>query len=218
MTAANFTGAEGMPGHAQQAVNETIRRINQEEFQWPFNHADGSQLLVADGTQEYTLPTSYQAIDWDTFYLVKNASLEQTGVPLKFIEYDEWVSKYRSNDEDTIASISDLDSVPSYVFKTPDGKFGISPPPSKAFTITFDYWAAPSELVGDSDTTVIPARYDNVIIDGAMVQIHMMRDNLEAVSIAEKAFKRGLDSMRTQLINQYQHIFDSRTSFGIRRG
>jgi hypothetical protein len=215
--AANFVGAQGMPGHAKQAVNETIRRINQEEFQWPFNHADGSQVCVA-GTQEYALPSGHQAVDWDTFYLAKDVALTQDGKSLQVIPYDEWNRNYRSIDEGIIADIANLDTVPSYIYQAPDDKFGLSPPPAAAYTIQFDYWAAPTELVSDSSTSTIPSRYDNVIIDGAMVQIHMMRDNLEAVSIAEKAFKRGLEAMRTQLINRYQYVFDTRTSHGLRRG
>ena len=217
LSAANFVGAQGMPGHAKQAVNESIRRINQEEFQWPFNHDDGSQVCVA-GTQEYALPSGYQAIDWDTFYLAKSVSLSQNGKPLRLILYDEWNKKFRSEDENTIADIATVDSVPVYVYQAPDNKFGLSPPPSEIYTIKFDYWDSPTELASDSSTSTIPSSFDNVIIDGAMVQIHMMRDNLEAVSISERAFKRGLDAMRTQLINQYQYVFDTRTAYGLRRG
>ena len=39
LTSANFTKARGIQVQCQNAVNESIRFINQREFNYPFNHA-----------------------------------------------------------------------------------------------------------------------------------------------------------------------------------
>ena len=44
LTSSNFSNARGIQVQAQNAVNESIRYINQREFQYPFNHTTHEQL------------------------------------------------------------------------------------------------------------------------------------------------------------------------------
>ena len=39
LTSTNFLSARGIQVQCQNAVNESVRYINQKEFNYPFNHA-----------------------------------------------------------------------------------------------------------------------------------------------------------------------------------
>ena len=54
LTAASFSDARGVQVQCQNAVNESIRYINQKEFGYPFNHSTNSSTLVP-GTTRYTV-------------------------------------------------------------------------------------------------------------------------------------------------------------------
>ena len=45
LTASNFS-ARGIQTQAQNAVNESIRYINQREFNYPFNHSTKTETLA----------------------------------------------------------------------------------------------------------------------------------------------------------------------------
>ena len=150
---------------------------------------------------------------------MKDVSLDRTGTYLKKISYEEWVRWHRSDDEETIANIATTETTPVKVFRTPDDKFGITPPPHQADTILFTYWDVPTDLSADTDTTSIPSRFDHVIIDGASEQLHLTRDNYESAGVARRNFKKGLQGMRTQLLNHnFLHVYDTRTSHALTRG
>ena len=46
LTASNFSAARGIQTQAQNAVNESIRYINQREFNYPFNHSTKTETLA----------------------------------------------------------------------------------------------------------------------------------------------------------------------------
>ena len=54
LTSSNFTNARGIQVQAQNAVNESIRYINQREFNYPFNHATETETLTA-GVVRYSI-------------------------------------------------------------------------------------------------------------------------------------------------------------------
>ena len=47
-------------------MNESIRYINQREFNYPFNHATETKTLTA-GVVRYSIPTSAKTVDYNTF-------------------------------------------------------------------------------------------------------------------------------------------------------
>ena len=57
LTSSNFSSARGIQVQAQNAVNESIRFINQKEYNFPFNHATETKTLTA-GSVRYSVPTS----------------------------------------------------------------------------------------------------------------------------------------------------------------
>ena len=103
LTAANFTDARGIQVQAKNAINEAIRHINQKEFAYPFNHASNSSTVVP-GVVRYTIPTGTKYIDYNTARIKKNSDVSSSGVNLKKLNYNEYISKEFANQEDDIKS------------------------------------------------------------------------------------------------------------------
>lgn len=78
--------------------------------------------------------------------------------------------------------------------------------PASEATITVRYWKVPAELVSWTDTTMVPRRYANVIVDAAVMRAASDRDNSMAVDLAERMYQRGLALMRRQLLVAPTHI------------
>ena len=103
LTSTNFTDARGVQVQAKNAINEAIRHINQKEFAYPFNHASNSSTVVP-GVVRYTIPTGTKYIDYNTARIKKNSDVSSSGVNLKKLNYNEYISKEFANQEDDIKS------------------------------------------------------------------------------------------------------------------
>ena len=99
LTSSNFTSARGIQTQAQNAVNEAIRYINQREFNYPFNHSTKTETLVP-GTVRYSLPTDAKHADYNTFRIAKDTDLGTSGSSLTTLNYNEYVDKYISQEDD----------------------------------------------------------------------------------------------------------------------
>ena len=91
LTSSNFSNARGIQVQAQNAVNESIRYINQKEFTYPFNHATETKTLTA-GTVRYSLPTSTKHVDYNTFRLIKDSDLGNSRYRLGILQYNDYVN------------------------------------------------------------------------------------------------------------------------------
>ena len=111
LTSANFTSARGIQTQAQNAVNESIRYINQREFNYPFNHATATQTLTA-GVVRYSLPSSTKNIDYNTFRLVKDSDLGASGGRLGIVTYNDYINSYITQ-EDEINSTTAAEAIDS---------------------------------------------------------------------------------------------------------
>jgi hypothetical protein len=102
LTTGTFSNARGIQTQAKNAVNEAIRYINQKEFAYPFNHATETKTLTA-GTVRYSLPTSTKHVDYNTFRLVKDEDLGNSGYKLGILQYNDYINNYITQ-EDTIST------------------------------------------------------------------------------------------------------------------
>ena len=103
LTSATFTDARGIQVQAKNAINEAIRHINQKEFAYPFNHASNSSTVVP-GVVRYAIPTGTKYIDYNTARIKKDTDVSASGVNLKRLNYNEYISKEFSTQEDEIES------------------------------------------------------------------------------------------------------------------
>lgn len=63
-------------------------------------------------------------------------------------------------------------------------------------TITVNYYAIPSELSGDTDTTAIPKRWCGLIVDAAVIRAYVDSDNFDAANQLQARFDRRFESMQ----------------------
>jgi hypothetical protein len=209
---ADFANTRGVQSLAKDAVKASIARINQAEFEWPFNAVSHTQTLEA-GREEYSWPQYFKVADWNSFQLKKDAELNTNNRKLDFISRDLWYRDYKDADDDAeSAGIG----APVYVFQSHGNGFGVTPSPDKAYTIQFRYYFNFTELVNSYDQTRIPPTYDHVIIDGALYHMYLYRDNTESAGITLQVFQQGVKEMQSVLINQYDRIRDTRISRVVR--
>ena len=82
LTSTNFATATGYYSIAKDAVNSAIRHINQEEFEWPWNHVQ-SEIVLAPGLMKYYYPVDAKTINMNSFRIKRDNSLGTGTVPLK---------------------------------------------------------------------------------------------------------------------------------------
>tara|TARA_R100000234_G_scaffold34888_1_gene20679 strand:+ start:130 stop:1068 length:939 start_codon:yes stop_codon:yes gene_type:complete len=123
LTSSNFSGARGIQVQVKNAVNESIRYINQKEFQYPFNHSTKTETLVG-GTVRYSIPTTAKTVDYNTFRLVKDSDLGASGGRLYVIQYNDYINSYVTQEDEiqtTTTSTTHTDSVTTITVSSTTG-------------------------------------------------------------------------------------------------
>lgn len=209
IAADDFGSVRGVQALVKDAVKDSISRINQAEFEWPFNAAETTQTLVA-GQTEYNWPSYFKIADWNSFQVQKNESLNTGYKALKYIERDEWYKSHRDDDYDAASAGR---GVPEMVFSGHGNGFGLTPSPDAAYDVRFRYYLNYADLTASDDVTRIPETFDTVIVDGALYALYMFKDNIEAAQVAYMSFEKGIKDMQGIYINSYESIRDTRVNF-----
>lgn len=207
LTSSNFASARGFQIQCKNAVNDAINYVNQREFKWPFNHAAGSETLVAEDFT-YSIPAGAKLIDYETFRLVKDESLGASGGTLSVMDYKDYVDHYIRDEDDTTTA-----TIPRFVIRTPDNNYKLYPMPDKAYTIRYDYYAQPTQLSAYDDVPSIPEAYRQVIADGATAYAYQYRGEADQYQLNFQRFEAGISQMQSILINRQYYVRDSRTKF-----
>ena len=208
---ADFPSVRGVQATAKDAIRNSIAKINQAEYEWPFNAVEHTQILAV-GQEDYSWPQYFKVPDFNSFQLQPSSSLGTTATQLKFIDRDFYYKNYKDLDDNATAGRG----VPEYVAEGFGNGYTITPSPDQAYTIKFRYYQNHNDLVAYSDVTRIPDTYDNVIVEGALMQMYMFRDNMEAAGISAQLFQQGVKEMQGILMNKYQEIRDTRVRQGYR--
>lgn len=201
LTSGTFLTARGFQIQCKNAVNESIKFINQKEYSWPFNHALGTETLVA-GTTRYSFPANAKHVDFETFRLAKDDSLGSSGRTLPLLDYKEYVDKYIDQEDD--ASVNG--SIPRFVFRTPDNNYGLYPYPDKAYTVRYDYYTYTTELVAAADAPTIPEQYRQIIVDGATAFAYQYRGESQQYGINWTRFEQGIKEMQSIVLNRNDYL------------
>jgi|TARA_R110000782_G_scaffold6124_2_gene21066 hypothetical protein len=235
LTSGNFTTAIGVQQHVKDSLNRAYFDIINEEPQWPFLSAAESgdvdpmygntYVETVAGTRFYELKpasdnitTDYGSIDWDNFYIttvgVNGETAPYTGNNLSFMTTETWKT-FRRVSENLDDAGSQAFGVPNSVIRSPDSrKFGLSPIPDKVYKVWFYAWVLPTKLAAYSDTLVFPEMYSSVLLARARYYIWQFKDNPQAAAFAMEDYKKGLRSMRSNLIESAPTIIqDDRVRF-----
>ena len=202
LTSANFGTASGFYYQAKDAVNAAIRDINQYEYNWPFNHVEEEDILTSHITR-YSFPYDAKLINFNTFRIKEDTTLGNTTKKLNVIAYEDYLNNYIGYEYDVSNTSS---TMPRYVFQSPSEEYGMVPPPDKAYTVVYEYYRMPVDLLNATDVPTIPERFMHVITDGAMHYAYLFRGNSQDSLIAKEKFQEGIKNMRSVLINRYDYV------------
>jgi len=217
----NFSTAIGVQAHVKDSLNKAYFDIINQEPQWPFLSAGESgevdpmygnvYVETVAGQRYYELKASsdsiindYGSVDWDNFYIttvgVTDETAPFTGTNLRFTTTQEWKSFRRIGENLDDADTQSYGS-PDRVIRSPDArKFGLSPIPDKVYRVWFYAYNLPTKLVSFGDEIVFPEMYSVVLLARARYYIWQFKDNPQAAAFALDDYKKGLDSMRSNLI------------------
>ena len=203
LSSSNFATANGFYQTAKEAVNFAIRKINQEQFEWPFYHVLHTETLVT-GQTRYNREADCKYIDYDTFRVPRDLTLNTQTVKLERIDYDEFVEKLSDYEYNR-----DRDAVPSFVFQTQNGGFGVCPAPDQDYDLVYEYYSIPVDLSVWSDTSPLPDGFDHIIVNGAMNYVYHFRGDFEMADRYERMYQESIKDMRTIYINRTDSVRSS---------
>lgn len=127
------------------SADESIQLLHAD---WEFLVSTWSDDTVV-GTESYTAPTDLGAWNRESFAVDRGTSTART---LRVVPYQRRVYE-RSNEE------------PSYVMVHPSsGNIVLQAPADAVYELSADYWAAPTKMTANTDTSDIPAQFHRVII------------------------------------------------------
>lgn len=209
LTASNFAAAAGFYSFAKDAVNSSIRHINQEEYNWPWNHVEETEVLLP-GEVRYSMPYDAKTVDMNSFRIKRDANLDVETIKLKIIQYEEYLDKYADFEYNSNTSVR---SVPRFVVRAPSRDLIFYPSPNKAYEVVYEYYRTTYDLELHNDVPNVPEQYRYVIVDGAMFYVYQFRGDTQAAQIAEAKFNQGLKNLRGLHINRTEYVRDSRVRF-----
>ena len=132
LTSSNFSTATGFYAQAKDAINASLRDINQHEFNWPFNHVEQEDTLSANVTR-YSFPIDAKLVDFDSFRIKENTTLGNATTKLGIITYEEYLDKYVDQEYNT----NGRSGVPQMVAHGPALEYILTPEPDKAYTVVY---------------------------------------------------------------------------------
>ena len=207
LTSSNFATATGYYSFAKDSVNSAIRHIQQEEFEWPWNHVEETETLTA-GTVRYSYPYDAKTINMNSFRIKRSDSLNIGTIKLKIMSYEEYLEKYIDNEYNT-----DDKGTPTHIIRTPSREYIIYPNPDKAYELVYEYYTVATDLELHSDVPNLPEEYRYLIIDGAMFYVYQFKGDMQASSVAGQKFSQSLKNLRSLHINRTDYVRDTRVHF-----
>lgn len=202
MDSTEFDGARNIQSLAKNAINSSIRELMHSAQEWPFALTTYTQTLTT-GVGTYSFPTDCSNVDWESFYIKKLTAADNEPSRLAVITYTNYLDNYRPA-EDTNGTGGY--AVPTNIYQTQEAKFGATPLPDQAYQIEYKYWSFPADLVDSTDVCLIPDRFTNVLLDGAMFYMLMFRSNEQGATIYRDKFDTGIRTMRRLLLDEPMYM------------
>jgi len=209
LSSSNFADATGFYNTAKDAINSSIRLLNQEQFQWPFNYLEQEDVLTA-GDMRYDIPYNAKTIDYNTFRIKRNATLGNTTVTLKVMDYEEYLSKYVDSEYNEDTSIR---TVPTHIVRAPGNQYIVYPSPDKNYELIYEMYSLPVDLILHSDVPSAPEAYRHIIVDGAMYYVQTFRNDNQSAQMSLQKFNEGVKNMKAIYINRFEYLYDKRMHF-----
>ena len=209
LTTSNFATATGYYSFAKDSINASIRHINQEEFEWPWNHVEETEVLAV-GEVRYSMPHDSKTINMNTFRIKRNSGLNVKTVKLKVLTYEEWLDKHADSEYNSSSSTF---GTPTHIVRTPSRELVFYPAPDKEYEVVYEYFRVGFELESATDVPNLPVQYKHTIVDGAMYYVYQFRGDNQAAQLALQKFEQGIKQLRSLHINRTEYLRDTRVHF-----
>ena len=205
LTSSTFSSSRGIQTAVKDYVNRAIDDIINADTEWPFTIVSKS-FTTGVGTRLYTRSeigaTNTKTVDFDSFLLLEASDKAET--KLEFITHSEYLDSYHERDTDPTGNSR---AIPVYVYEDPQNNIGLSPVPDKAtYTVKYYYYATHTALSGSTDTSDIPDRFENVIIERAKYYAFTLRGDVQNAQLAQLQFEKSIKRMRVELINKQLYM------------
>lgn len=197
-----FSDVRNLQALAKDAVNSSVREILQISQEWPFTLNTYTQALTA-GVGVYDFPADFSKADWDTFYIKKLVSKDNSPMRLPVVTFNDYIRNFRGQEDSS--GVSGY-SIPSTVYKTQDTKFGVTPLPDDAYEVEYRYWSYPNDMTLYNDVCIIPDRFKTVLVDGAAMYLMRFRANEQGGAIHQQKFEDGIKNMRRLLLDSPSYV------------
>lgn len=194
-------------------VNQSYSELQTELFNWDFLRSSqleggGVSFQTIAGQPIYELGTGpgtvgVTAANFGSW--VKRSFRDQTttsGVSdqymLEWISYDAWRDAYSFGAQQTVQTR------PIAIAVSPENGICVGPWPTSAYTLTGDYFAAPSVLAADTDVpSNIPTQWQMAIVYQAMIYYGLYDNAPDVVARGERYYRkltRQLANLRIPMV------------------
>ena len=209
LTSANFASASGYYNLSKDAVNASIRHIHQEEFEWPWNHVEETEVLTP-GEVRYSMPYDAKTVNFNTFRIKRDDDLNVETKRLKILSYEEYLDKHADYEYNSSTGIR---TIPTHVTRAPSREIIFTPVPDKAYEVIYEYFTVGVDMLLSTDVPTIPQEYKHIIVDGAMYYVYVFRGDTQAAQLSQEKFAAGIKYMRSLNINRTEYIRDTRVHY-----
>lgn len=165
------------PVRIKRWLNDSYQEIN-EAADWPFLNKDASGVAPLAVTDLRRLLTVFSSTD---------------SLPLKVVERAFIVATY--------GSVTAPTTTPMFAFYDPASSPSVRIfPAAAAKTISIRYISIPADLSAITDTPTFPARYHDLIVEGASARAYSDMDRYDLASGTSDRFRQGLEYMKAALL------------------
>lgn len=207
LTESNFRSVAGIHSTIRESVADAIETIIQEENKWPFMAVEHT-IKLDPGTAEYAWPENFDAVDWESFFLIPNEENSLKGYHLAPTQKDRW---YRYGREIDSRHLPEGVDKPTHVFQTHGLGFGLYPNPDKAYILKYRYWRTPKRLYNYNDECPIPSQYEYIIIACTLMLMSMFHDNLDQAGFWREKYTNYLKNVQRKYLNpDFKEMYDGR--------
>ena len=189
--------------------------LKNESTKWPWlqkatdTPVEQEIRKLTTGTQWYSTETVAAGIrqepDWNTFLLTEKdltsvdaeviASKPLVVKNLIFMTYDEWITKFRT--QDFAGNLSE----PKYVIKYSSNKYGLSPVPDLDYSIVYNVRSNATRFTLATDVIPMPEEFVTVLLSRIKYFLWLFRENDIQAKFAMGEYNSGLINMKRSLLS-----------------
>jgi|TARA_R110002073_G_scaffold241453_2_gene403281 hypothetical protein len=215
MSDQQLANARGLQQFAKESANRAFFDISNESPKWPWlqkavdTPTQQEVRKLTTGTQWYDTETIAAGLrqepDWNTFLLTDKdltstdplviASNPILVKNLQFLTYDEWISKFRTDD------FKGNTGEPKYIIKYSSGNYGLTPVPDADYSITYNVRSNATRFTLGPDVVPIPEEFVTVLVSRIKYFLWLFRENDIQAKFSLGEYQAGLLNMKRSLLS-----------------